>query len=239
MFIYKITNKINGKIYVGKTSKTIHERFNAHLKHARNKVNRHLYDSINCYGAENFEVSLIEICNEEIANERERFWILELSCMSPNGYNMTFGGDGGNTLTGWSEEEKRELWNNQAKKRIGRKTTEETRKKISESHRGKIIPEEQKVAISKTLKSKYESGEITPNTPKLHGKDHPQYLEVDVERVLKLIFECNTLQKISEIIGVSKHGINSRLYEQTGKKYLQWRTEYGIVGPLSKPRRVN
>ena len=58
--IYKIINLINGKLYIGKTSKTIHERFVRHKQMARNKVNRVLYDAINKYGEDNFIIDLIE-----------------------------------------------------------------------------------------------------------------------------------------------------------------------------------
>lgn len=64
-YIYKITNKINNKVYIGQTSKTIEERFQRHLSLARQKVNRYLYDAINYYGKDNFEISQIEECSEE------------------------------------------------------------------------------------------------------------------------------------------------------------------------------
>lgn len=245
MFIYKITNKINNKIYIGKTIKSIEERFDAHIKCAKNKINRHLYDSMNHYGYENFEVTLVEKCATiEHLNERERYWVAEFDCLTPRGYNMTLGGDGGNTLLKWSEEDKRRLWRKQAKTRTGKKRSDDARKRISEaakireSTRTENDRKEISNKTSKTLKRKYESGELVALTPKLKGKEHPQYLHVDVDLVLKLIYECKTLKEISEIIGISKHGIRSRLIENTGKNYLEWRCEYGIVGRLSKPRRT-
>lgn len=246
MFIYKITNKINNKVYIGKTKNSIKSRFSKHLKNAKNKVNRHLYDSMNHYGYDNFEISLIEECQSlDELEEREKYWIKEFDSISPNGYNMTIGGDGGDTLFNWSEEEKRELWDNQAKKRLGKKRTSKQRENMSFSAKErenkktendkKIISEK----ISKTLKQKYKSGELIANTPKLYGENHPQFIEVDINNVLKLIYTCKTLTQISEILNVSIYGIRSRLIEQTGKNYLDWRKEYGIVGPLSKPRRNN
>ena len=46
-YIYKITNSINGKLYIGQTRKTIEERFQAHLKNAQKHINRYLYDAMN------------------------------------------------------------------------------------------------------------------------------------------------------------------------------------------------
>ena len=53
-YIYKITNTINNKIYIGQTSKTIEERFKAHISKAKQHINRYLYDAMNHYGYENF-----------------------------------------------------------------------------------------------------------------------------------------------------------------------------------------
>lgn len=92
MIIYKITNKVNGKIYIGKTTKTIHERYQRHFYNHKNG-NTYLYKSMRKYGFDNFMIEAIE----ETLNldEREIFWISELS---PD-YNMTKGGDGGDTST--------------------------------------------------------------------------------------------------------------------------------------------
>lgn len=90
MIIYKITNKINGKFYVGKTSKTIDQRFQRHY-HNHKSGKTYLYKSMRKYGFENFVIEAIEETLE--LNEREIFWISELC---PH-YNMTKGGDGGDT----------------------------------------------------------------------------------------------------------------------------------------------
>ena len=246
MFIYKITNKINGKVYIGKTKLPIEDRFKKHIKCAENRVNRHLYDAMNHYGYENFEMCLVESCDgESVLSERETFWIKEYNSQSPVGYNMTVGGDGGNTLQSWSEKDKIGLWGRQAKTRTGVKKSEHAKQnmskaaKIRESNVSESKRKEITDKISSTLKRKYKSGELTANTPKLCGDSHPQYLNVDIDIVLKLIYDCYTLKQISETLNVSPHGIRSRLIEKTGKNYLEWRKEYGIVGPLSKPRRIS
>ena len=101
-YIYKITNVINNKIYIGKTSHTtIEQRFKEHLNDAKtkNKGNRPLYKAINKYGAENFGIELIEeVATDEIACEREVYWInyyrTYVGFNPCNGYNATLGGDG-------------------------------------------------------------------------------------------------------------------------------------------------
>lgn len=96
--IYKITNLINGKIYVGKTIKSIQERFKEHIKKASQHPNRYLYDAMNHYGCENFFIESIEECEDTFLDEREIFWIKKLNATNPQiGYNLTNGGEGGNT----------------------------------------------------------------------------------------------------------------------------------------------
>ena len=94
-YIYKITNKINNKCYIGKTLKTIEERWKEHCKAylRRSKEKRPLYSAMKKYGIENFKVEEIEQCSENIVNEREKYWIEYYSSFK-NGYNATLGGDG-------------------------------------------------------------------------------------------------------------------------------------------------
>ena len=95
-YIYKITNTINGKMYIGKTSSTIEARWKEHREDAtcRSKEHRPLYSAIQKYGVDNFIVEQVEEGpNDEIACERETFWI-EYFGSFKNGYNATKGGDG-------------------------------------------------------------------------------------------------------------------------------------------------
>jgi group I intron endonuclease len=92
-FIYKITNKINGKVYIGKTEGAIEKRFKQHLSECNKDrcKNRPLYRAMQKHGKENFEVSLIE--ETDNPEEREIFWIAFYGSYS-KGYNATAGGDG-------------------------------------------------------------------------------------------------------------------------------------------------
>ena len=94
-FIYKITNDINNKIYIGQTSTTIEERFNSHKKDMtkRNLEHRPLYNAMNKYGIEHFSIELIEEVEIKLLGEREKFWIQYFDSYH-NGYNATLGGDG-------------------------------------------------------------------------------------------------------------------------------------------------
>ena len=92
-YIYKITNNINGKVYIGKTNKTIMKKFKKHCEDSLKYKERPLYRAFNKYGIKSFSVNEIEECNPNIVNEREKYWI-EYYNSFKNGYNATLGGDG-------------------------------------------------------------------------------------------------------------------------------------------------
>lgn len=92
-YIYKITNIKNNKIYIGKTNRTIEERFKEHCKDykKRDYEKRPLYAAMRKYGAENFSIELVE--ETDNPEEREKYWIEHYGSFK-NGYNATLGGDG-------------------------------------------------------------------------------------------------------------------------------------------------
>ena len=94
-YIYKITNLINGKAYIGKTLLTIEERWKEHCRDARKErcEKRPLYSAMNKYGFENFKVEQIEECDDNTVNEQEVYWIEHFGTFK-DGYNATIGGDG-------------------------------------------------------------------------------------------------------------------------------------------------
>ena len=98
-YIYKITNDINGKIYIGKTEySNPYLRWAAHLNDYNHKKNekRPLYSAMRKYGEEHFHFEIIEQTNNPV--EREKYWINKLHTYvgfdNCNGYNATLGGDG-------------------------------------------------------------------------------------------------------------------------------------------------
>lgn len=96
-YIYCITNLINGKRYVGKTTSSLKERFREHCVDSQRErcEKRPLYDAMNKYGIENFIIEELEqVEDESLLSEKEIYWIKELQTFGSNGYNATSGGDG-------------------------------------------------------------------------------------------------------------------------------------------------
>lgn len=104
-YIYKITNDINNKVYIGLTTQTIAIRWRKHLENAQ-YVDYHLYRTMRAYGVKHFYIEQIEEVKDELLPEREQHWI-QLYDSYKNGYNMTVGGTG-NRL--YSKEKIYNLW---------------------------------------------------------------------------------------------------------------------------------
>ena len=94
--IYKITNLVNGKIYIGQTVQSLEERFYKHCAKYSDKLHfvMPIKQAIFKYGKENFKMELIEECDIELLNEREQYWIAYYDSYN-NGYNCTLGGYSG------------------------------------------------------------------------------------------------------------------------------------------------
>lgn len=102
--IYKITNKINGKIYIGKTIRTPYERWQEHVRESLLDVDSEipLHKAIRKYGKENFTIEVVEtnISTLEELNQKEKQYIKIFdSKVHHHGYNVADGGDGGRIVT--------------------------------------------------------------------------------------------------------------------------------------------
>ena len=139
MIIYSVINKINNKPYIGQTTRTLEKRKHEEVKQPKQRL---LYNAIKKYGIDSFIWEEIDQSDTlEELNELEVFYIQFYDSLTPNGYNLTTGGD--NRLH--SEETKIKMYitnirviSDEGKKRIsefntGRKQSEETKKKRSET----------------------------------------------------------------------------------------------------------
>lgn len=199
MIIYKVENKINGKIYIGKTIYSLKTRKPCHLSYARSGKNTYFHKALRKYGEENFEWSILTETDSELKlNVLEKFYIMTYRKMGIL-YNMTDGGDG----------------------QSGRSPSEETRRKFSELYKGKSISEETKNKISNGNKGKIRTDEFRKNlSEKKKGFTHSEETKKKMSEqrmgnkyALGNILSEETRRKMSE----SKKGNqNSRKFEVIG-----------------------
>lgn len=144
--VYKITNKVNNKYYIGMTKQELGKRFSQH-KNASKKasVKNYLYNAMKKYGVENFEIEeLFQFKNREDCCDKE----IECISQNPNGYNLAKGGNIGFSMLTKSEEEVLQWKESLSKSREGRKPA------LGMKH-----TEENKLLFSKVSKEYWDSQE--------------------------------------------------------------------------------
>jgi len=135
MLVYIVTNSINGKQYIGYTTKSLEDRKREHLYKSRCVYDKHYFylflSAMRKYGEKNFTWEVLCHCNsKEECCEKEIYCIKKYNTISPNGYNLTEGGNGGIQ----SEETKikisnslKEYWGNNMEKHHWKNRTSEER----------------------------------------------------------------------------------------------------------------
>jgi group I intron endonuclease len=146
VFVYLITNEINGKGYVGQHSGTdLQKYWDKHKGRALSSTTdevRALYFAVRKYGQENFKIEpLLIVKTKEEMDFHEIRLIREMGTKAPNGYNLTDGGEG---VLNPSEESRRKMSDSHK----GKKQSEETKIKRSEKLRGQKRTEETKKRMS-------------------------------------------------------------------------------------------
>lgn len=156
LIIYKITNNIEGKSYIGQTSRSIEKRFEEHC----NTPGKTMYEIIKKYGKENFTIEILDdsATSYEELDLLEKKYIVEFNTIHPNGYNSKNGGGARHYQTEETKsrmsiskkgkykgsdnpfygkthsDEQKQKWSNERK---GRVLSDEWKKKMSENHTGK------------------------------------------------------------------------------------------------------
>jgi len=176
--IYKITNLVNGKVYIGQ-SRDIEKRWN---KHRWASHNSHLRAALDKYGFENFSFEILEETTQDTLNEREEYYVKLYEATDPlRGYNKIEGG-------------------------IQGRPTIESRKRMSESHLGKPHPhtEEQNRKLSEALKGHSVSDAVREHIRKMNasretswnkGKPHSEEHKLHLREARKRRSERERSQK--------------------------------------------
>jgi len=141
MVVYRRTNTQNGKVYIGKTTRTVAQRWTNLLAEVKRGSTNPIHNAIRKYGAGSFVTDILYEAKtfEELTAMEIFFIVLHQSHKSENGYNLTLGGDGaspGELNPMWGKTHTDEVKAAQRTRRLGTKQTEKTKKKIGDAVRG-------------------------------------------------------------------------------------------------------
>lgn len=177
--IYKITSP-SGRVYVGQ-SVDIKRRFNDYRCLYNSKGQTRLFASFNKYGILKHLFEVIELCNEETLNKKERFWQEYYDCISKDGLNCNLTKT--NDRSGRLSQCTKEKISRNRRSRKGIKLSDEHREKISKANKGKGNP--------------------------FYGKKHTQETKDKIAEKNKL-YTLTNIQKINHINGL-KIGASKRI----------------------------
>ena len=151
MWVYKITNIQNNKVYIGQTIRPIEQRFKRHIADAMNgSLDTHLARAIRKYGPDNFKLSLICSCkSQKELCEQEQYWIRYYNSVQ-EGYNETdaISKCGGNTYQSKTPEEMKIIADKIRKTKLGGKNPNARQVKMIDLKNGeeKIFKSQQECA---------------------------------------------------------------------------------------------
>lgn len=193
MIIYKVTNLINGKMYVGQTTRDLSYRMSQHLRSSRHSRPSILGKAIKKYGFQYFKFENIDTANtKDELNSKEIFWIKNLSTQIPYGYNILPGGEG-IAMTEYVKNRISESCKGKKRKPF----SEEHKRRISESGKGK-------------KKGKRSQEWCSAHSEKLKGRKHSKETIQKIIKGRSLSISCNETKEVFESLKMAAqtHGIS-------------------------------
>lgn len=216
--VYQHKNKINGKIYIGITSRIPEDRWG---KDGRcYKSSPHFYSAIQKYGWDNFEHNILftNLTKEE-ACLKEQELIKFFNSMDRNfGYNSTSGGE----FFTMNEETKQKISQKMMgnKNGLGHPCSEEKKRKISEAQKGREFTEEHKQKLSEAAKQRHVP--CSEEKKKILSQNYPNKKRVYCEE-LNTIYE--SVQECARQIGAPATNI-SKVCRGKGKTVKGYHLKY-------------
>lgn len=199
--VYKITNKVTNKIYIGITNQGSGARYRHHWYESRIGEPSPIHRSMAKYGEDNFTLEIIDFANTyDELKEKEKYWIKQYNSTDKSiGYNLTEGGDG--TFGRKHSEDTKEKIRQKA---LGRKVSEETKKKMSETRLGKCSDKQREHLLKLTV-----------------GQSKKIY-QYDTD--FNLIGEYNSIKEASKITGIDRNTIGRQLKKEVNPG--DWRVKF-------------
>ena len=200
-YIYKITNKVNGKCYIGETKKDDPtKRWKQHI----NTISRGvgcpaLGLAVKKYGIDNFEFKVLIICFDEDRFIYETEYIKKYNTYGENGYNMTRGGEGGGFI-GKKHSEKtkkliKEKLTGKNNPRFGVKLSEEQIQKMSERMKGKNHHSFGKKFTEEERQKRKEQFKNNPEIAKKISESLKEYYKNNTNRGVVKLANCKKVEQ--------------------------------------------
>ena len=229
--IYKITNNINGKMYIGQ-SNNIYRRWKEHKsKYSWYTQNNILYKAFQKYGIDNFTFEIIHECDESELNDKEVYYIQQYNTFikseNSNGYNITLGGNG---MRGFHHTEQSKLKMSNANKGVnnsnyGKPMSDYQKQLRSELFKGRKVSDLSKLKMRMAKIGIYK-GEKHPLAKqvicnnKLFGcvKDCAEYYNVSYNAMLNWLNKKNNIPKYFYDLNL-RYKDSDVIYEVSSNKY--------------------
>ena len=216
MYLYVLTNKVNGKQYVGQSINHPQGRSGRVLRHFNLENDTIISRAIIKYGKCNFSVEVMHYpnWNQEQLNKGEQELISERNAVVPNGYNCTHGGKNGSP----SEATKRKI--SEKLKGIKRAPfTKDHRQKLSDAKKGKPPTNHgyrhtehcKSVMRQKATGRKHLSATKQKISTSTRGEKHHRWLDLDIAEIKRLYKELGSQEKVAKALGCSRDTIRDRL----------------------------
>ena len=211
--VYKATNLINNKVYIGYTTNKLEERIKQHFSKVGDGC--YFHNALGKYGKENFQWDIIDYADTaEELSEKEAYWIDYYQSFTDKnkGYNSTSGGE------------------------VSKKMSEDVRRKISDGNKGKVLSEEAREKISKALTGRIVSEETKKKRSiALMGENNPMYGKKLTDEQKKKIGQASLGHKLTQEAKdkISRANKGKIVSEETREKLSRAKT--GIkLPPFSK-----
>jgi len=226
MFIYKVTNLTNNKIYIGKTIHTLETRKLQHIRESK-KPTFKFHRALKKYGIDNFSWEVIFECNNEDDLNNKEVEFIQIFDSYNNGYNMTLGGDG---VSGRIPSiETRNLWSRQRK---GKVAWNKGLKNINAKRYNRIKKERDEInnAISHSLKGRipWNKGKLIGNNIKTKGRiPHNAYqvIQIDINGIETIWYGFSNIEKTFHC---SRNSIYKAILNNSLFRESYWKTNFDI-----------
>ena len=186
--IYQIRQISNGRLYIGQTSQSFKKRYWFHRSQLRRHMhdNRYLQSAWDKYGEDDFEFSVVEVCERDKTYilEREVYYIQKYGTFG-DGFNLTVGGEGASGYTP-SAETRRKIGQANREHMLGRKHTEETKAKMRQSSRHLSPSPETREAVSRYMKHRVVSEDTKAKLRRCNSGSQSSFAVINEECAMQI-----------------------------------------------------